>query len=309
MSIQEEIEKLGNLKKLLEINSYELSGVGINAIKELKDRIIENLGVSSDSYVYGDDYNNVLVYLKQMCSGNNIIDEMPLQLKVAVEAYCCDNYNDINNEFLRKNKGLKRETSDKCSHIIDYSTFKTVDYYKEGIVDALDIVINQNELDKGVILYRGCTNIGQFSSLGITSPEELFLAIGKSFVEYGYTSTTPSLDGRFVDESSIIMIIKAEPGVHVANFIDTKLSLGEGEILLERGIEFTVTKVEIVNGKFYVYTDARVKELKKVPSIDDIKLADNEKDISLIKNGYDNEEDILLDFDFIDDFEIGIKSR
>lgn len=295
MDNREKKEKLEILRDLIVKKTYSFKKSGIEGRIELKNRVIEKLGISSDSYVFGD--GAVINYLNSINRGPEFLDKLPLTLKKAVEIYCCSGYKDINNDFLRKNVGLKRGTNETTSHVVNYDTFESVDFYREGIVDSLDTVINETKLEKGIILYRGC-DVNQFKDLNISSSEELLLCIGDKFIEHGYTSTTAELSGRFINECPIIMIISVSPETHIANFYGSSLGLFEGELLIERNVEYSINDVEIVDGKVFVYTDVKVRELKKgVENIDDIKLTDNQENLELYK--YDVEEfDLDLDLDY-----------
>lgn len=294
MNNQEKIEKLQILRDLILKKTYRIKNIGIEGRKELKKRVIEKLGISEEEYILD---SNLTDYLKSINRDANFLDNLPLVLKKTIEIYCGENFRDINNGFLRKNKGLKRKTGEICSHIVDYTTFSTANFYKEGIVDALDTIISKTKLEKGIILYRGC-DIKQFSDLNLNSSEELLFSIGDKIVEHGYTSTTSNLEGRFVEESNIVMIIKVPPGTHIANFLGSNLSLGEGEILIERDVEYIINDVEIVDGKIFVYTDLKVRTLNKgVENLDDIKLTDNDENLSLDKC---DTEDYDIDLEFMD---------
>lgn len=296
MNDNEKIELLEKLKKLILENSYYIQNEGTEGREELKNKVIESLGTKVNGYICLNSDQEIIKYFESINRGSNYLDNLPLVLKKAIEIYSGSNYRDINNGFLRKNNGLSRGKKECCSCIDDYSSFEMSNYYKEGIVDALDFLMNQNQLQNGMLLYRGCS-IKQFNKLGIMIPEELFLMKGKKFVECGYTSTTGMLDGRFIDESPIVMVISVSPGVHVLNFIGSSLALSEGEILIEREVEYTINNVEIINGKFFVYTDVVAKEKKRV-EFDDIKLTDNDENIKLAKNAVG--EDYLED-DYLDD--------
>lgn len=273
-------------------NSYKLEKVGIEGRDELRGIILNYLNSTKPGFIVTNKNKETLNYFKKIGRDAEFLDKLPLVLKKAIEIYCSYNYSDINNGFLRKNKGLKIGTNEVCRHMVDYIIYKTVNFYKEGIVQALDLVINQTELNKEIILYKGC-DIVQFKELDITTNEELFLCVGQSFNEYGYTSTTSDVGGRFFEENPIIMIIRTQPGVHVANFCGSSLSGAEGEIIIERDIIYTINKIQVIDEKFFVYVDAVPRKSKNLVNIEDIKLTDNEEDLALDK--FFREEIICLD--------------
>lgn len=297
ISSNKKIEIFEGLKRVIMENSYYIQKEGIEGRNELKNRVLENLGPKIHDYICFTNTQEVIEYFESINRGSTYLDNLPLILKKAIEIYCSSNYKDINNDFLRKYDGLLRGTNECCSCIEDYNSFEISDYYKEGVVDALDFLMCQTQLKNGIVLYRGCS-IEQFSKLEITNLEELFLKRGEKFVECGYTSTTATLDGRFIDECPIIMIISVPPSVHILNFIGSNLALSEGEILIEREVEYTINKVEIINGKFFVYTEVISKD-KKMVEFDEIRLTDDDKNIKLAKNTFGEDEfveDVILEF-------------
>lgn len=297
MENHDEILRLKVLKDLLIKKTYKLEKSGIEGREELKRRIVDKLGVSNDEYVVGED--EVINYLNEINRGIDFLDNLPLILKKAIEIYYGENFRDING-FLRKNEGLKRGTNTVCSHIVDWLTLEEACYYVEGVIDALDVLIDQTKLEKGMVLYRGC-DLNQFKDLNINDSSELLLAIGDNFVEHGYSSTTEAVGGTFFDDSPIVMVIKVLPGTHIVSFGGSKLAGNTREIVIERDVCYTINDVEIIDGKVFVYTEVESRNLdKEIVNVSDIKMVLKEEDLRLDKNisGYNEDEFLLDDLDF-----------
>lgn len=291
-----DIKKLYEIKEQIENNTYVPQKKGIERTEELMERAKMILNCDNKCISFKGN-SEAINYFKNLNRDASYINLQPQIIKKAIEIYTNDGYLALNNDFLRKNKGLIRKTNEKVSLVVDYTTtpLTVKDFYLEGIVDALDTLINQTSISEDMLLYRGCETLNQFNNLGISKKEELFTLIGKSFIEYGYTSTSTTLAEKFIYQCPIKMIIKIPKGTHIANLIDTTLAIDEGEILIERNSEFVINKVEIIDGKYFVYTQMKSNILKKgVDNIEKIKLVDKDEDLTLIKYP---DEDYYEEFD------------
>lgn len=295
------------MDKIIEKHKYECKNDdGIKRCAEKMDRAVKLLVKPETevvSFKHPDiDNDNASIsassYFSSLDSSDDFIATQPLVLRKAFEIYQGSGYKEING-FLREYKGLERGINKKFKYIsVEGDNFHEYEYSNEGVIDALDTLINKVSTKDDMIIYRGC-DLRQFTGLDITDEKSLLLATGSKFTEYGYASTTPTLTGRFAEESPVILAIRVPKGTHMLGPLS-----GEGEILLERNSEFEIKKVEIIDGKYHVYLDMKPNLLEKgKENIEDIHITDNPKALELEKL---SEDEYDIDFDYFDEEEFDI---
>lgn len=279
---------------------------GLMLWKLITERVQHVIDASDGKTITFAEGEEAADYFRQQGRNKEFIDALPLVIRKAIELYTSAGFDDINKGFLRKNKGLVRNTGETVKQV-NFNTMDVKEFYLEGVVDALDFLLSLSITDKDMVLYRG-TTMKEFTDLGIEEESELSDAIdeGKTYTNHAYTSTTACLGGRFINESPVVMVIRVPRGTNYCYLNGSDLAIqGEMEVVLGREMEFLLCGMEKINGKTYVYVEAIPKRLKRVP-IEDIKMTDPDKvsDLEIVPL-YEEEEDFDM-FDFDDDSSFGL---
>lgn len=157
---------------------------------------------------------------------------------------------------------------------IDFNKIGTnKNYYHPGElkkkIQNMTKFIDRSAFDEDIILRRGCDSTGMEKFFGLSKPMEKYSVeelqkklLGKKVTEHGFMSCGAAENTGFTRD--IDFKIYAPAGTKMAYVANYSAYPSENEMILQRGTQFRVTKIEKKDKRFYIDIEVVGYNMQKV---------------------------------------------